>query len=165
MYRNFIFIVLMFGVSCVVNSKDEHSELFEELNFYDGEIFERGFNQCEVEVIRQYVADDLEFYHDQAGITRSGESFANSIENGLCKMEYRAIREIVPESVEVFPLKNGNEVYGAIQKGEHHFFAVDEDGNKSFTSRAIFTHVWLKSGDDWKLSRVLSYDHQTDMKN
>ena len=81
------------------------------------------------------------------------------IKNGLCKMDYKATRELVAESLKVYPMKNQGKLYGAIQTGEHRFYAKYPDKEKVLTSTALFSHLWLLEDGEWKLSRVLSYDH------
>jgi hypothetical protein len=43
--------------------------------------------------------------------------------------------------------------------GEHNFY-VTEKGVEKLEGRAKFTHIWLLTKDGWKMSRVLSFDHQ-----
>jgi hypothetical protein len=62
-------------------------------------------------------------------------------------------RELVPGTLEVYPLKG----YGAIEVGEHRF-CHDEDG-KQDCGTMKFSMVWRQTGATWKLSRVLSYAH------
>lgn len=75
-------------------------------------------------------------------------------------MDYTAKRVLEATSLEVFSLHKNNVLYGAIQKGVHHFYAIEKDSTEYLTSTAKFTHVWLLENEQWKLSRSLSYDHQ-----
>ena len=54
-------------------------------------------------------------------------------------------------SLQVYPIKG----YGAVQTGVHRFV---ERGVPTMTV-AKFVHLWRKTDDGWKLSRVLSFDH------
>ncbi|EDM43918.1 hypothetical protein SCB49_10010 [unidentified eubacterium SCB49] len=140
---------------------DKTSDLFKTLKVKDSLLFSVGFNTCDVSQFEKLISNDFEFYHDTSGLTDSKETFVTGVREGLCKMEYRASRKLEDSTLEVFPLKNNGVLYGAIQKGLHRFYAKEEDKEAYFTSIAFFTHVWLLEGDEWKLSRILSYDHQT----
>ncbi len=107
------------------------------------------------------VAENFEFYHDQSGITPNKTAFLETTRNGLCKLPYRPRRELVKGSLVVYPLYKNGVLYGAIQMGKHRFFANEKDKPEYFTSIAKFTHVWLLENSEWKLTSVLSYDHQT----
>lgn len=67
-------------------------------------------------------------------------------------------RELVPNSMKVYPLYNNNVVYAFIQEGEHEFAELYQ-GKWNKGSRAKFTILWILDGKDWKMKRVLSYDH------
>ncbi len=134
--------------------------LFQQLKTLDSLLFSIGFNECNLAIFDSLVADDFEFYHDQSGITPTKEAFVNGIENGLCNMDYKATRRLVPSTPEVFPLYNNGELYGALQKGAHRFYAqYPGEEQARFTSEAKFNHLWLLQGEKWLLSRVISYDH------
>jgi len=62
-------------------------------------------------------------------------------------------RELVPGSLEVYPLQG----YGAIEVGAHRF--CHEENGKRDCGTMKFSMVWRKVGEEWKLSRVLSYAH------
>ena len=118
-----------------------------------------GFNTCDITQFENLISDDFEFYHDRSGITSSKAAFIVSMRDGLCKMDYKARRELVENSLEVFPLENNGVLYGAIQTGNHRFYALEKDKPEYLSSVARFTHVWLLEDGLWKLSRGLSYDH------
>ncbi|NND35164.1 MAG: nuclear transport factor 2 family protein [Saprospiraceae bacterium] len=126
----------------------------------DSLLFNSGFNNCNLAPFHELVDEDCEFYHDQNGFTTSKTQFIEQIEHGLCKLDYKATREIIPGTIEVFPLKAGDRLYGAIQEGRHRFLAKYPEKDAFVTSEARFTHLWLKEQDKWTLKRVLSYDHQ-----
>ena len=136
----------------------DSQKLFDELKEMDSLIFKIGFNNCDTIQLRNLLSDDLEFYHDQNGLLESKDMLIQNIPN-LCKMKYKAIRELVESSLKVFPLFSNGEMYGAIQTGEHEFYGEESDKPSYLTSTARFTHVWVIEGQKWKLKRILSYDH------
>jgi hypothetical protein len=91
---------------------------------------------------------------------KSKEAVVASIRDGLCKLNYRPRRELVEGSVQVFSLHDQDVLYGAVQSGEHRFYARHEDRPEELTSVARFTHVWLLEEGAWRLATVLSYDHR-----
>jgi hypothetical protein len=139
-------------------SGNDLQKLFDELKAKDSLIFNLGFNNCDTMQLRILISDDLEFYHDQSGLLESKEIFIQTIPN-LCKMDYKPIRVLVDGSLQVFPLYANGELYGAIQTGVHEFYGEEKDKPRYLTSTAKFTHVWVIEGGEWKLKRILSYDH------
>lgn len=126
----------------------------------DSLIFDIGFNECRTEIYKTLVAEDLEFYHDQAGVTTSRDAFLNSVKNNICgNPDVINRRELLEGSLMVFPLYNNGTLYGAIQTGTHRFFQKPKNKEEQSGSTALFTHVWLKQEDSWVLKRVLSYAH------
>ncbi len=140
---------------------EEDAELFQTLRVKDSLLFNASFNTCNISQLRALVSEDMEFYHDQSGVTRSKADFIAGTENGLCKLPYKARRELVAGSLQVFLMKNNGELYGALQTGEHRFYAKYPDKEEVLTSTAKFTHLWLLEEGEWRLARVLSYDHET----
>jgi hypothetical protein len=160
MKLTFLCLVLLLALSGINAQSKQDSELFKTLKAKDALLFDRGFNNCDISQLKNLVSEDFEFYHDQAGITPSKEAFIKSIEEEICKLSYKPRRELVEGSLEVFPLKNNGVLYGAIQIGQHRFFAIEKDKPEYLTSVAKFTHLWKLEKAEWKLLRVLSYDHQ-----
>lgn len=139
---------------------DVASKLYVEIRANDSLLFSVGFNTCDISQFELLLSEDFEFYHDKAGITSSKQEFINSIANGLCKMTYKALRELDEQSMQVFPLMKNGELYGAIQSGTHRFYAVEAGKQAVLTNIARYTHVWLLENGQWKLARGLSFDHQ-----
>jgi len=126
----------------------------------DAEFFKAFFDDCDVATVRRYVTDDFEMFHDKSGrdIT-SGAQFVTVTED-KCKRQregtdFLSTRELVRESVKVFPINN----YGAIETGVHRFYAVSKNKPNRLTETSQFTHVWKEENGQWRLARVLSYDH------
>jgi ketosteroid isomerase-like protein len=136
-------------------------ELIAEIRALDEALFAAVFDTCDVAALGGMVTEDFEFYHDKGGLTAtSREQFVAAI-RGTCErqaqgVDFRARRELVPESLQVYPLNN----YGAIEVGVHRFYALSPDRPEKLTETGKFTMVWKKEGDAWRLARVLSYDHQ-----
>lgn len=135
--------------------------VFDILKQKDSLLFNVGFNQCIMKPFEDLVSDSFEFYHDEAGITSSKAKFIDGIRNGLCKLSYKPRRELDPGTLQVFLLKKGGVVYGAIQTGEHTFYALKKNKPEYVTSTAKFTHLWLLEQGTWKLSKSYSYDHKS----
>lgn len=62
--------------------------------------------------------------------------------------------------MEIFLLKNNDSLYGVVQTGMHTFYETPSGQSKQLRSIARFTHLWVLENSNWKLKRVLSYDHQ-----
>lgn len=134
--------------------------LFAQIKSCDSLLFDVGFNQCDIKAIERVVAEDFSFYHDQQGITSTKQDFISGIENGLCKLDYRAERVLEPRSVNVYPLYRGDKLYGAVQTGKHHFYAIEGENHRYLTATALFTHTWILQNREWQLHMGLSYDHR-----
>jgi len=143
-------IVVFFVASITHLNAQSESELFNTLKAKDNLLFEVGFNECNLDVMEKLVTNDIEFYHDKDGITKSKKKFLASIKDNLCTSGKNIIKRVLDEaSFEVFPLYQDGKLYGAIQNGTHTFGQT----------KASYSHLWLLEKQDWKLSRVLSYNH------
>jgi CubicO group peptidase (beta-lactamase class C family) len=154
------FLGLLLSSFTLFAQVDRSTELFKTLKTKDSLLFNVGFNTCNIQQFENLVSDHFEFYHDKAGITSSKSSFIASIKDGICKLTYQPRRELVDESLEVYPLEKNGVMYGAVQMGKHKFYAVEKDQPEQLTSVAKFVHIWLIENGNWKLSRGLSFDHQ-----
>ena len=126
-------------------------ELFRTIASLDGEVFD-AFNRCDLEKFGSYFTEELEFYHDNGGLTdRSRQSLVESVKNNICGKVYRVL---VTETLEVYPL-NG---YGAVEIGVHRFYHPGKDSTES-VGEAKFVHLWQNKEGAWKITRVISYDH------
>lgn len=120
-------------------------------------LFWAAYNGCEVDRMANFFTDDLEFYHDKSGLTNSKAELKQTLKTGLCgEPDSRLRREAVAETVKIYPLNN----YGAIITGEHIFYRNKAGQNEYPEESAKFTHVWKFENNTWKMTRVLSYDHQ-----
>jgi hypothetical protein len=127
----------------------------------DSILFERGFNQCDLMYLEDHMVDDLRFYHDQSGY-QDREGFFDNTRKYICSNSpQKPIRKVDPQSLEAYPLYNNGELYGAIQNGVHDFYLSEAGKEDIWTSNAKFTTVWVIEQDIWKVSEVLSYDHNS----
>lgn len=95
------------------------------------------------------VSDDLEFYHDQTGLSVGKAAFLAAIKQNICG---KVQRTLIEGTLEVYPLNN----YGAVEIGIHRFHHSDESDN---VGDAKFVHVWHNDNGVWKITRVISYQH------
>ena len=135
--------------------------LDEEIFKVDAEFFRAFFDTCDVEAVRRYIADDFEMFHDKSGLVSSSGAEFVKVTRDKCKRQaegtdFLSARKLVPESMKVYALNN----YGAVQVGTHRFYAVQKDKPDRLTETGQFTHVWKEENGQWKLARVLSYDHE-----
>jgi hypothetical protein len=152
-------LLLFFSKAQAQIGRDE--QLFKDLKAQDSVFFERGFNLCDISYLESHITADLRFFHDQGGI-QNRSIFLENVQKYICiQAGPKPIRKIEEGSLEVFPLYQNGELYGAIQKGVHHFYLRENGKADVHTSTAKFTHVWILVEGAWKLTEVLSYDHQT----
>jgi hypothetical protein len=159
--KTLLLIFFFLLISLTKAQAQEKNALFQELKHQDSVFFERGFNRCDLDYLKNQVSDDLRFYHDQGGFQNKAQFLENTANNICGSPAQKPIRKVAPESLEVFPLYASGKIYGAIQTGVHHFY-IRENGKKDlWTSTARFTHLWILENESWKLTEVLSYDHQS----
>lgn len=148
----FLFLILFLsGCSAVMGQgKKTDDKLYAQIAHMDSVMF-NAFNSRDTTTFKKPFTEDLEFYHDKGGLTGYAETigFMRSTvqnNNGLR-------RELVPGTLEVYPIPN----YGAMEIGSHTFCHLENGKQDCGTFK--FVHVWKQIGNEWKISRVVSYDH------
>ena len=161
-----VFLAYFFGlllVSFAVPAKaqvPENSTLFKDINAMDKQLFEQGFNNCQLDVTAKITADTLEFFHDKGGM-QNRVQFLLAMKNNVCgNPEGKPVRTLIAGSTKIFALENNGSLYGAVQQGEHRFHLQGKDTAKDGYTLAKFTHVWILNKGKWKLKSAISYDHQ-----
>lgn len=157
---NISIFILFFFFGNVNAQIDKKTPLFLELKKQDSLFFERGFNNCDIAYLEKSVDENLKFYHDNGGL-QDKKLFLERTKQNICSNpKQKPIRKVIESSLEVFPLYNNGELYGAIQTGEHQFYIREKNKQDVLGGKAKFTSVWTKKEGRWLLSDVLSYDHQ-----
>ncbi len=129
--------------------------------------FWNAYNNCDTAHFKNFFTDDVEFYHDKGGITSGTKALIESLDKNICGTESNRLRrEAVAGTVHVYPMQNGQEIYGAIISGEHVFYITEKGKPEYLTGAANFTQLWLLKNGVWKMARILSYNHhEAESKN
>jgi ketosteroid isomerase-like protein len=146
-------LLLMFVMFCVAScaqSQASDPALFKTIQTLDTKLFD-AYNHCDLPAFSSLVADDIEFYHDKTGLSVGRQALVDAIKNNICG---KVTRELVPGSLEVYPIAG----YGAVEIGVHRFHNPDEESN---VGEAKFVQLWQNKDGGWKISRVISFDHQS----
>jgi ketosteroid isomerase-like protein len=125
-------------------------ELYKEIQLADSILFQ-AFNRQDMATFKAMFTEDLEWFQDNGGLIPYKtifENFGNTFKN-----ENKLSRVLVKGSLEVHPLKD----YGAIQIGSHQFRHFENGKEEVGTFK--FLMIWNKKDGQWKISRVVSYDH------
>lgn len=155
----FSIFILFFSLGNLQAQIDKSAPLFLELKKQDSLFFERGFNNCDIAYLEKTMDENLKFYHDNGGF-QDKKLFMERTKQNICgNPNQKPIRKVIESSLEVFPLYNNGELYGAIQTGEHQFFTREKGKEDVLGGQAKFTSVWTKKNGNWLMSDVLSYDH------
>ena len=127
--------------------------LFDAIQAQDKRLFD-AYNSCDLKTLGEMVSEDLEFYHDQTGLARGRAPFLEAIRTNICGKTHR---ELVPGTLEVYPLKT----YGAVEIGDHVFCPAASGSvcDPKTSGMARFTMLWQQTETSWKLTRVISYAH------
>jgi hypothetical protein len=121
-------------------------ELHDQIVRMDSILFD-AYNHCKLDVIDQLFSEDIEFFHDQGGLSTSQKDLVNAIRNNICG---KVQRELIPGTIEVYPIAN----YGAVEMGWHQFHNNQEPNAKPHPSK--FVMIWKKENDKWVMTRVIS---------
>jgi hypothetical protein len=137
---------------------DDPAALPAQLLAMDTALFD-AFNACDTAKFAAFLADDIEFYHDKQGLiprTALMDDFEKTCVRRLKGQQPRVRRELVPGSLETWPLPN----FGGIQEGRHRFYEQTAGKPDTLVGTGRFLHVWKRVGDAWKVARIVSYDHK-----
>jgi ketosteroid isomerase-like protein len=112
----------------------------------DKEYFD-AYNTCDMKKQASLYSEDLEFFHDKAGLSTSKQDILTSIEKNICG---KVTRTLIEGSIEVYPIKD----FGAVEIGYHKFHNNQEPNVKSTPSKFIM--IWRNEGEKWLISKVIS---------
>jgi hypothetical protein len=153
-----LFIILTLIIVGCTSSKENKSytpvsqELYAEIAHMDSVMF-NAFNAHDLEKLKTTFSQDLEFYHDKGGLTDyklTMENFSKLFENNKTT---GLRRDLVEGSLEVYPIKD----YGAVETCMHRFCHIENGKDDCGTFKNVM--VWQKKDGQWKVTRVVSYDH------
>ena len=151
-------LTILFYTACTVKRTStqqlytyspDDKKLFDTIVSLDS-IFFYYYNTCDVNLEKHasFYSDTLEFYHDQGGVTYSKKDVLDGIQRNVCG---KVTRELVPNSIEVYPIKG----YGAVEMGLHKFRNnTNPPGTVPRTGRFII--LWQYKNNEWKVTRVIS---------
>jgi len=125
-------------------------ELFNEIAAMDTVLFD-AFNAKDMAKFKPLFAEDLEWYQDNGGKLSYETVFTNF--DKMFQSENKPTRQLVKGSLEVHPIKN----FGAIEIGIHQFRHIENGKEEIGTFK--FMAIWKKENNQWKISRMISYDH------
>ena len=121
----------------------------------DAALFD-SYNKCDLTKFESFFVDDVEFYHDQGGVTLGKKALTESVKNNICG---KVTRELVPGTLKVFHMKG----YGMLQTGVHRFHHPGHEDTEG-VGEGQFIRLWQYKDGAWKVTRVVSYDHHAAAK-
>jgi hypothetical protein len=124
--------------------------LFNEIANLDSSLFE-AYNSKNLDLMKTYFTKDLEWYQDNWGLIDFEKVFSNF--QSIFNRDYDLKRNLIKESLEVHPIEG----YGAIEIGKHQFKHIENGKLEIGTFK--FLMIWKNDNGNWKISRVISYDH------
>lgn len=127
-------------------------DLYKTVAGLDTALFD-AYNNCDLDKLGSLAADDLEFYHDQSGLSLGKQSLVDGVKANICGKVHR---ELVAGTIEVYPMKG----YGAVEIGIHRFTHPNRP-KPDTTGEAKFLMLWQLKDGVWKLTRVISFDHRS----
>jgi hypothetical protein len=161
MKRSFAILGILLSLAllpCVANAQDvlplekitNQAELDKTLTALDAALFD-SYNRCDLPKFSSFFVDDVEFYHDQGGVTLGKAALTEAVKNNICG---KVTRELVAGTIQVYPMKG----YGALEVGVHRFHHPGHE-EEIGVGEANFIHLWQCKEGAWKITRVISYDH------
>src|SRR5208282_1042928 len=109
-----------------------------------------AYNACDLAKFSSMLDDNVEFYHDQGGVTLGKEKLTQSIKDNICGGDVQ--RALVPGTLQTYYMKG----YGAVEIGVHRFYHPKTKGT---VGEGRFITLWQYKDGAWKITRAISYDH------
>lgn len=152
-----VYCVLLLGCLLIVAATRTHAQesrahdaLVRTVAGLDTALFD-AFNACDLKALGSLVSDDLEFFHDNDGLSVGKQAFLDSTRKNICG---KVRRDLVPSTVEVYRLGD----YGALEIGVHRFHHPGRDDTEP-VGEAKFVIIWQRNDSAWKMTRTISYAH------
>ncbi len=133
-----------------LDSIKNQEELNRVIAMLDTQVFD-AYNKCDLEKFSSFFTSDVEFYHDQGGVTLGNKALTESIKNNICGKTQRVL---VPETLEAHYMKG----YGAVEMGTHRFTHPWQQDH-GVVGEGKFIQLWQYKDGAWKITRVISYEH------
>jgi hypothetical protein len=146
-------LIMMAGFNLAnaqTGSSKSGAELSKEIMQSDSLLF-NAFNKRDTSLFKEFFTKDLEFFHDEGGLTGFEHTINFMRTTTLKNNDLR--RDLIDGFSEVYPIPG----YGAIQIGKHRFCHTENSKQDCGTFK--FVHIWFYKDGKWKISRVVSYDH------
>lgn len=126
--------------------------LYQKMLALDTAMFD-SFNRCadpaQLAKHAAFFARDVEFYHDLGGVLWGADAVIESTRKNACG-KFR--RELDAQSFRVYPIPG----FGAMITGTHRFCHTPT----TCEGAGEFTMVWKQTGEQWLVTRTLSYAHR-----
>lgn len=149
-----LFVVFSFGTVLAQQPKitpyvPVNEVLQKEIEAMDKAFFD-AYNSCDMKTQANIYADEIEFFHDKAGLLKDKATLLTATEKNICG---KVTRHLVPNSIEVYPIAD----YGAVEIGYHWFFNKLEPDEPTKASKFII--FWKKENNTeasgWKITKVV----------
>ena len=147
----FLFLIMFLsGRGALMAQGKSEDKLYAQIAHMDSVVF-NAFNSRDTATFKKLFTEDLEFYHDKGGLSGYAETI--DFMRSTAKNNNGLRRDLVPGTLEVYPIPN----YGAMEIGLHSF--CHQENGKQDCGTFKFVHIWKKIGNEWKITRVVSYGH------
>ena len=131
------------------------NELDQAVAALDTALFD-AYNRCDLKKFASFFAENVEFYHDQGGVTLGEKALTESVKNNICG---KVTRELVPGTLQIYHMKG----FGAVEIGVHRFHHPGHEDTEP-VGEGRFVHLWQYKDGAWKITRAISYDHHLAVK-
>lgn len=121
----------------------------------DAALFD-AYNKCNLQKFEALLDPNVEFFHDQGGVTLGAKALTASVEKNICG---KVTRELAPGTLQVYPMKG----YGLLELGVHYFHHPGHDDTEG-VGQGSFITLWQYKDGAWKVIRAISYDHHAAQK-
>ena len=145
-----IFFAILTVSGAAAQQPDSPASLYKTIQSLDAQLF-NAYNHCDLKAFSSFFIEDVEFYHDHTGLTVGRKPLVDAVRKNICG---KVTRKLVPGSLEVYPIAN----YGAVEIGVHRFYHPGHEDTEP-AGEAKFIHLWQNKDGVWKITRVISFDH------
>ncbi len=114
-----------------------------------------AYNQCDIPTLSSLVSDDLEFYIDKTGLSVATRPRSFRTPNNTSSAKFSA-----PSSLLRWR-SSRLEVYRAPWRWAFTAFIIPTSPQDYVAGEAKFVMLWQNTNATWKLTSVISYDHES----